>query len=195
MITVPGTSTSLLRRLVAGEPEAWARLNTLYTPLLHAWLRPRGLQPADVDDLTQAALAVVLRRLPDFRHNGRKGAFRTWLRGILLNRLRDFRRQPSPALVQEGDDSERRLDNLADDQSELSRQWDREHDQNVVNRLLHLIAADFEPRTWQAFRAFVMDGHPAATVAAELRMSVGAVWSAKSHVLKRLRHEAREMLD
>jgi RNA polymerase sigma-70 factor (ECF subfamily) len=190
------TPVSILERLRQSEDAAaWQQLVEIYQPWLRGWLRAHLLQTADVDDLVQDVLVVVLRELPNFRHNGRTGAFRTWLRGILLNRLREFRRQRSPSTAPEGDDPERRLANLADDQSELTRQWDREHDENMVKRLLQLIAADFEARTWQAFRAMVMEGRPAASVALELGMSVGAVWSAKSHVFKRLRQEAREMLD
>lgn len=175
------------------DAAAWQRLVDIYQPWLRAWLCAHILQPADVDDLVQDVLAILLRELPEFQHNGRKGAFRTWLRGTLLNRLREFRRQkPGLTLASSGEWS---LDQLADERSELSRQWDREYNQNVVNRLLLMIAADFEARTWQAFRAFVMEGRPAAEVAADLGMSVGAVWSAKSHVLKRLRQEAAELLD
>lgn len=189
------TPVSLLERL--RQPDgagAWQQLVVIYQPWLRGWLCTHGLQTADVDDLVQDVLTVVLRELPQFRHNGRTGAFRTWLRGILLNRLRDFRRQRPPADALDRDAS-LRLDHLADDRSELTRQWDREHDRNVVSRLLQLIAADFEPRTWQAFRAVVMEARPAAEVAAELGMSVGAIWSAKSHVLKRLRQEAKDLLD
>lgn len=190
------TPVSLLERLrQPGGAWAWPQFVAIYQPWLRGWLCAHGLQTADVEDLVQDVLAVLLRELPHFRHSSRTGAFRTWLRGILLNRLRAFRRQRPPAAAPQGDESERRLDQLADDRSELARRWDREHDQNVVNRLLRLIAADFEPRTWQAFRALVMEGRPAADVAAELGMSVGAVWSAKSHVLKRLRQEAKGMLN
>jgi RNA polymerase sigma factor (sigma-70 family) len=189
------TSVSLMDRLRRTDnAAAWQRLVDIYQPWLRGWLCAQILQPADVDDLVQDVLAILLRELPDFQHNGRKGAFRAWLRGTLLNRLRDFRRQKPFRSFADPDGAEWPLDQLADDHSELSRQWDREHDQNVVNRLLLLIAADFEARTWQAFRAFVMEGRPAADVAADLGMSVGAVWSAKSHVLKRLRQEATDLL-
>ena len=57
------------------------------------------------------------------------------------------------------------------------------------------IAQDFQPITWQAFRAFVLEEKSATQVAAELGISAGAVWTAKSHVLKRLRQEARDWLD
>src|SRR5262245_61897786 len=88
------TSLTLLERARdRQDADAWARLHGLYAPLLSAWLRARGLQPADVDDLSQRTLAVVAERLPCFEHAGRTGAFRTWLRGILANMLRDFARR------------------------------------------------------------------------------------------------------
>jgi RNA polymerase sigma-70 factor (ECF subfamily) len=84
------TSHSLLDRVRApGDPAAWRRLVDLYTPLVHRWLRPAHLQPADADDLAQEVLAVVVRKVPEFRHDGRAGSFRAWLRAITAHRLRD----------------------------------------------------------------------------------------------------------
>ena len=80
MVVSPSTALSLLDRLREGDAESWKRMNELYAPLMRSWLQPHHIQPADIHDLTQNAFAVVLRRLPDFQHNGRPGAFRTWLR-------------------------------------------------------------------------------------------------------------------
>ena len=92
MIESPPTSLSLLDRLGTGSADGWERMVALYEPLIRAWLRSRKLQPADVDDLTQVSLAVIVRRVSEFRHNGRIGAFRTWLRLIVSNALRDHLR-------------------------------------------------------------------------------------------------------
>lgn len=181
-------------RLAPGDADAWQRLVEIYQSWLRGWLLAEALQPADADDVVQEVLAVVCRELPSFRHNGRAGAFRAWLRGIVVNRLREFRRQRRPQAAGPAD-IDQRLDQLADEQSESSRQWDRQHDQNLVNRLLRLVAADFAPATMQAFRAFVVEERPAAVVARELGITEGAVWTAKSRVLKRLRQAAQEMLD
>src|SRR5437870_2279853 len=82
------TSASLLDRLrrpKAGEAD-WRRLVDLYTPLIRGWLRRHAdLPPGDADDVVQDVLAVVVRRLPDFEHNQRTGAFRAWLRTITVN--------------------------------------------------------------------------------------------------------------
>ena len=191
------TSLSLLDRL-QGRPDAaaWQRLVELYTPLLRGWLGRYALQPSDVDDLVQEVLAVVVRELPNFRHNRRPGAFRSWLRGVLLHRLRAFwqARQARPCAT--GDSAfARALDELADPQSGPSRLWDREHDRHVLRRLLELLEPEFEPATWRAFRLLVLEGRPTAAVAAELGLSPNAVRIAKSRVLRRFRQEVDGLID
>lgn len=191
MVESPATSLSLLGRLGAGSADGWQRMVTLYEPLIRVWLRSRGLQAADVDDLTQVALAVLVRRVPEFRHNGRPGAFRTWLRVIAGNALRDHIRARGrrPA----GD--ARLLADLEDDGSELNARWDADHDRHVLCGLMRLVEPEFAPATWAAFVRTALDGCGAADVAAELRLTPNAVHIARSRVLARLRAEADGILD
>jgi RNA polymerase sigma-70 factor (ECF subfamily) len=191
------TPVSLLDRL-RDRPDdaAWQRLVSLYTPLLRGWLRRYALPPEDADDLVQDVLGVVVRELPQFRHSQQRGAFRHWLRTILVNRLRGFWRSRRQQPAATGDtDFGKMLEQLADPASALSRQWDQEHDQHVCRRLLEMVEPDFEPNTWRAFCRTVLDGVPAADVAAETGLSVNAVLIAKSRVLRRLRRESRGLTD
>jgi RNA polymerase sigma-70 factor (ECF subfamily) len=57
------------------------------------------------------------------------------------------------------------------------------------------MAADFEPTTWQACWETVVMDRPAAEVAAELGISVNAVYLAKSRILSRLRQDLDGLLD
>src|SRR5712671_2205965 len=83
------TSFSLLNRLrTQPDAESWRRLVDLYTPLIQGWLRRHAVPAADADDLTQEVMSVVVRELPQFKHNQQRGAFRNWLRTITVNRLR-----------------------------------------------------------------------------------------------------------
>ena len=84
---------------------------------------------------------------------------------------------------------------LADSDSDLARQWDREHDRHVLQKLLAIVRPDFEAKTWRAFTRFALEDMPAAQVAGELGMSESAVVQAKFRILKRLREEAGELLD
>jgi RNA polymerase sigma-70 factor (ECF subfamily) len=163
----------------------------LYAPLMRSWLRPRGLQPADIDDVTQNALTVVLRRLPEFRHNGRPGAFRAWLRGVVTNVLRDHVR----AAGRRPDADAQLLTDLENPESELHRWWDAEHDRHVLRGLLNLVELEFAPPTWAAFVRTAVEGRPAADVAGELGLTVNAVHVARSRVLARLRAEAAGVID
>jgi RNA polymerase sigma-70 factor (ECF subfamily) len=191
------TSVSLLERLrTQPDNESWQCLVGLYTPLLRGWLGRHGLQASDVDDLLQEVLAVVVRELPQFQHNQRPGAFRRWLRTILVHRLRDFWRARQTRPRATGDsDLAKVLEQLADPDSALSRLWDQEHDQHVIHRLLGQIRSHFTESTWQAFRLTALEGRDEEAVAAELGLSVHAVFVAKSRVLCRLRQEAQGLID
>jgi RNA polymerase sigma-70 factor (ECF subfamily) len=190
------TRYSLLARAQGGDQLAWHRFMDLYRPLIIGWLRRHGLEHHDAEDLTQDVLVAVVRHLADFAPSGQRGAFRRWLRTITVNRTRDFwkARQVRPA-APGGSAVLEMADRLEDHDSELARQWDEEHDRYVLRCLLDMVQLEFEPATVQAFRRLALEGAPAALVAAELGMTVGAVYVAKSRVLKRIREEAEGLID
>jgi RNA polymerase sigma-70 factor (ECF subfamily) len=187
------TSRTLLDRLRdRQDAQAWQLWLTVYEPWLRDWLSRNRLQPADVDDLLQNILVVVSQKLPAFVHNGRPGAFRAWLRGILVHELRYFLRGRQR---QTGDGLADCIDLLEDPNSELSRQWDQEHDQQLICRLLGVVQSDFQPKTWEAFRLLVLEDRPVAEVARLCEMEPNAVYVAKSRVLARLRQELAGMVE
>jgi RNA polymerase sigma-70 factor, ECF subfamily len=176
------------------DDASWKRFVDLYGPLLLRWLQRQRVLPQDADDLVQEVLAVVVRELPAFRHNQRPGAFRAWLRAILINRLRGYwrnrRSQPSC-----GESVQQELERLEDPQDALRLLEEQEYELDVLRRLMELIRGEFEELTWQAFRRVTLQQQPAAVAAQELGLTVNAVWLAKSHVLRRLREESRGLLD
>jgi RNA polymerase sigma-70 factor (ECF subfamily) len=117
------------------------------------------------------------------------------LRGILVNRLRGFWRRRKQRPAASGDSGvQRLLDQLQDPHSELSRQWDREHDRQVLRQLLARLEGGFAESTRQAFRRVVLDGISPEAAAQELGLSANAVVIAKCRVLKALRQEGRGLL-
>jgi RNA polymerase sigma-70 factor (ECF subfamily) len=163
-----------------------------YRPFLVGLLRARSLPAQDLDDLIQDVLLTLVRELPQFRHNGKPGAFRAWLRAIAANRLRSYWRS-------RGRDVPTDLMTLAeqfeDSASEQSKHWDELHRQHVLTRLLSLAERRFEPATFQAFRRVALEGVAPAQVAEELKMSVPAVYVAKSRVLRHLRQSSSGLID
>jgi RNA polymerase sigma-70 factor (ECF subfamily) len=185
------TSVSLLERLrQPGQPEAWARLVELYTPLLLYWFRQRGLQPHDAADLVQEVFATLVRKLPGFSYD-REKTFRGWLRTVALNKWRDWlkgknRLPPAPGRP---DRSE-----LAGPDDALAFQ-EGEHRQYLVRRALQIMRTDFGPTTWKACWETVVCGRPASEVARELGLTENAVYMARCKVLQRLRRELDGLLD
>lgn len=190
------TSASLLDRLrQQPDPETWQIFVTLYEPLLRGWMSRHHVPPHDADDVVQDVLAVVWRRIGEF-HRERPGSFRAWLRTILTHCLqshwRERRRTPT---APGGDDFHLIVEQLADPSSELSREWDAEHDRYVTAQLLELLRPEFSPQTWEAFHRVALLGEPPQQVADALGISRNAVFIAKSRVLARLRECGRGLIE
>lgn len=185
------TPASLLERLRQPfEPEAWARFVALYTPLIYSWGRRVGLQETDAADLVQEVFVTLLRVLPTFSYDRQK-SFRRWLRTVTLNQVRNSRKRWENRMRREMDGP---LDPAAV-ANELEALWESEYQQHVAARALAIMRADFQEKTWQACWEMVVMGRPAADVARQLGLTIGAVYAAKVRVLDRLRQELRGMLD
>jgi RNA polymerase sigma-70 factor, ECF subfamily len=194
---MPETPVSMLERLrLNPDDETWQQLVDLYAPWLRSWLRRHAVQAADTDDVVQEVFRVVVTRLPDFQHNQQRGAFRHWLRQIMLNSMRDLRRKwQSRPVAAGGNEGGQVLEQLADPASDLSRRWDQEHNEHVSRYFLRQIESKFEPTTCRAFRGVVVEGKKPAAVAAELGISVNAVRLAKSRLLHWLRKVSEGLLE
>jgi RNA polymerase sigma-70 factor (ECF subfamily) len=141
-------------------------------------------------------MAAVVANLPNFRHNGRVGAFRTWLRTITINSVRQkVRKDRKTAASPGGSAFLASLNELDDPDSDLSHVWDQAHDAHVLRTLLTWAEPEFESKTWLAFRRQVFDEVRPKIVADELGMTVNAVLVAKSRILKRLRELSRGLID
>jgi RNA polymerase sigma-70 factor (ECF subfamily) len=183
------TSVSLLERLHAGRaaPDAWERFVSLYTPLLLAWARRLSLPDADAADLVQDVFTRLVDQLPRFRYDPGR-SFRGWLRTLTVNVWRQrARRRVPPAPVGAADQV------AVPDPAEAF--WEAEYQQHLARRALAVMRADFQTATWRAFWETVVGGKPAPRVAAELGVTVGAVYAAKVRVLARLRAELAGLME
>ena len=190
------TRSSLLIRAQAGDAGAWEDLCELYRPLIVGWLRRQAVPDGDVDDLVQEIFLAVVRGLPSFAHSGRRGAFRCWLRTIASNYSCDYWKSPARRAAAPGDDAAAAtLALLEDPDSPLNRYWEEEHDRYVLRCLLELAELEFKPTIMRAFRRVALEGASGSEVAGELGLSLGAVYTARSHVLRRLQELAEGLLD
>jgi RNA polymerase sigma-70 factor (ECF subfamily) len=185
MAEAPATRASLLVRLRdPRDQDAWTQFLALYAPLVHGYARKQGLQDADAADLCQDVLQAVAGAVGRLEYDPARGAFRNWLFTIVRRKLITWRRarkhRPAddPALQQA-------LDNHPAPPADEAG-WEAEWEE----RLFAWVCAQVRPRvtevTWQAFWRTAIEERPAKQVAADLGLSVAAVYRARSRVLARM---------
>lgn len=192
------TSLTLLERLRSpGDQEAWLRFVKLYTPLLIHWTRRIGVSKHDAEDLIQDIFALLLRKLPEFRYKS-GGSFRSWLRVVALNKLRERHRQCQHGESNRVASAVVTLGTAVEEvpaPDEAAGFEETEYRKVLVGRGLELIRPEFNDTTWRAFHEHVEVGRGAAEVATQLNLRVGTVYAAKSRVLHRLRQELDGLMD
>ncbi len=189
MDNFPITRPSLLIRLRDEEDTvAWAEFVDVYAPLVYRFARRRGIQDADAADVTQEALKTCSQNMARFRYDRSRGSFRAWLftvvRTRLINYLASQRRHPQGLGGTEFNQQLEQAPAVADDEAE---EWSREYELRLVEWAKNRIRGEFRENTWRAFQMTAISGLPAKKVAAELGISTGAVYVAKTRVLQRLK--------
>jgi RNA polymerase sigma factor (sigma-70 family) len=189
LVMVDKTSISLLERLrKPDDQEAWSYFVHLYTPLLYFWFRRSKLSIDETEDLVQEVFATLVHKLPGFTYDPSR-RFRGWLWTVAINKLRERRRQPGSIAAGQIDP------NLLEGADTIAEFTEEEYRRFITDRALQLMQKDFEPTTWRAFWEHVPNGRTAPEVAAELGISIGAVYAAKTRILGRLRNELQGLLD
>jgi RNA polymerase sigma-70 factor (ECF subfamily) len=189
-VTGDPTPSSLVRRLRQQQPEAWQRFLRIYGPLVYSWCRTRwGLEPTAAGDVMQDVFVRVLESLDGFRG----GNFVAWLAAITRSQAVNYL-QRNPTRGVGGSSAHERLNAVPDvrDQAgegEGPEQVTVEDLGGVVRRALDQVRSTAAEKTWQAFWQVIVEGRSPADVAADLGMSVNAVYIARSRLLSRLREE------
>jgi len=190
------TRPSLLLRIRnVRDSQAWTEFAEIYGPLIYAYGRRRHLQDADAADLTQEVLKVVSRTVVRFEYSADRGGFRRWLWTIARNELKDLvrrlRRGPSGA----GNSEAMRLLSQTAKPDEDFDLWEANYQQTLLHWAAQRVQTDVQASTWQAFWRTSIEGRRPEAVAASLGISVGAVYIAKSRVVKRLRELIESLED
>ena len=201
MQELPSLSTSLLHRIQEMQPQAWARLVEVFSPIIYRWARSSGLSGSDSADLVQDVFIALANNVHRFERQKAEGSFRSWLATITRNRVRDFfrRRQRHPEAMG-GTQGLQKLENLpADVESEAFQQHLensislQQMDDRIPVQVLQLIREDCDPQTWTAFWETTVQGKAAADVAQTLGLNVASVYQAKSRILRRIRRRMSEL--
>lgn len=186
---VGATSMTLLDRLaVANSAEAWDLFVQLYAPLMLHWNREAGLQEADARDVAQDAMAFIITHINSFERN-REGSFRSWLKRICYNMLRNHRRK-SRSGQRIGDVKPEDLQSAGEDFLYAENYY-----QDVFESALRVLHREFTGMSWDAFLATALMNQPVEQVAKELKLSPNAVYIARHRITTRLAETIREFVE
>jgi RNA polymerase sigma-70 factor (ECF subfamily) len=193
----PKTRSSLISRLKnARDHEAWTEFLAIYEPLILRLMRRHGFQECDARDGCQQVLAAVARDVERWRPDGAEASFRRWLFRIARNRALKLLVQERKRIGAGGGTSVRvSLENQPGREDSLSEEFAREYRQQLLLWAAEQIRDEYHENTWQAFWRTCIDGRPIPEVAAELAMSVGSVYVARSRIIARLREKVQGSVD
>lgn len=181
----PKTSVTLLADLARDSQHArWGEFVTRYRPMMEAYLHARFPQ-VDADEAIQETLIALIRRFPIYRYvPEERGAFHTYLTGILrhkaLNWLRVEQRhrelQVAPEAPSRADEAVKRQE-------------------AIFEIALQQLLADetLQQRTREIFARVAVNGEKPAAVAEAFGIERNAVDQVKQRLMARLRELVRHL--
>jgi RNA polymerase sigma-70 factor (ECF subfamily) len=192
MTQPPDTRPSLILRLRNRDDEAaWGEFVAIYRPVIVRLALAKGLQLPDAEDLAQQVLLSVARNIGNWEHDPQRARFRTWLQRVVRNAiLNTFSRMPvdrAPGGTWDINLLEQPVDDPATTEL-MELEWRRE----ALRWAADMIRDEFQPASWAAFWLTAVHGLSAQEAARRTGKTAGAVYIAKSRIMRRLQEKVRE---
>ncbi|MEW6747118.1 MAG: RNA polymerase sigma factor [Planctomycetota bacterium] len=180
------TSTILLQGLSdPANDAAWGEFVGRYFPVIVAFARKLGLDPDDAADSAQETLARFVRDYRAGKYDRERGRLRSWIFAIARSCVADSQRSSAARRQWRGESA------LADFPAEdtLAELWEAQWRAEILRQGIAELreTTKTDPQTVRVLELLALEQRPAAEVAAQLEMTVGAVYVAKHRALERLR--------
>lgn len=193
-MSAPDTRPSILLRLRDhSDRDAWQQFENVYRGVVARVAIRYGMQSADAADLAQDVLIRVSQNIHRFEHDRADAKFRTWLGTLIRSAIVDcFRTKPRD--VASGlPEVQAQLELLPDQESD---QWHRVIDTEARHEIFRWAAErirnEYAASSWDAFWKTSVENQSVQQVAEELGSSVGAIYTSRSRIMKRLRDEVQK---
>jgi RNA polymerase sigma factor (sigma-70 family) len=192
----PETRPSLLVRLIdRTDQEAWHEFAQIYGPVVYRLALRKGMQHFDAEDLAQQVLTAVSKAIDRWQIDRARAKFRTWLHRIAHNLIINaLTRGARDRATGSAGSFEQLLQQPASDgpDSDLVRM---EFRREVFRWAAEQIRHEFRPATWDAFWLSAVENQSIEQVAERLQISCGAIYAARSRVMRRLKEKVCEFND
>ena len=190
------TRQSLIFRLHdVGNQAAWGEFVEIYEPMIERIAIRLGMQRADAVDATQEVLLHLTKVVDRWKPiENSQGSFRGWLYRVARNVMIRWMQGHDLKAIGTGHVA---TENLLKDQPDRGEGdlVDLEFQRQVFAQAADNIQSRFHSKTWHAFWQTLVNAQPIDQVAAALEMSPGAVYVARSRVMKQLRSEVQRICD
>jgi RNA polymerase sigma factor (sigma-70 family) len=188
MTSAPETRPSLLIRVRdPADRAAWQEFVEIYRPVILRLAQHKHMQAADAEDIAQDVLMVVAKEVEQWEHDPKRARFRTWLHRVASNAILNALSRGKPdrgaggsaiqaALVQQ--------ESRNGPDSDLLR---LEYRREMFRWAARQVRKEFRQETWDAFWLTAVEGQPVDAAAKELAKDCGAIYTARSRVMQRIR--------
>jgi RNA polymerase sigma-70 factor (ECF subfamily) len=150
------------------------------------------MQPADAEDVAQQVLFSVAKAVEQREHDHRRARFRTWLNRVAHNAILNALTRGKP---DRGSGDSAMLAMLKGRQSPQGPDSDLlrlEHRREVFRWAVRQVREEFQDATWNAFWLTAVEGRSIESVADDLGKNRGAVYAARSRVMRRVQEVVSE---
>ena len=194
MSDFPETRDSLLVQVQdPANREAWELFARIYQPAIVRIALARGLQHADAQDLSQQVLMAVASAIGHWEKRDGATRFRHWLSRVTKNAILNALMRRPMDLAVGGSSVEEFLREAVDRDGATTALIETELRRELYLRAAEMVKVEFRPDTWQAFELSVAGDLTTEEVAAKLGKSVGAIYTARSRIMFRLREVISEL--
>lgn len=169
------TSKILLDRIQdLDDQEAWSEFYQFYWQLIIGWAKLNGCSDTMAQDVFQETIVSLIKNLPFFEYDSEKGRFRSYLKTIVIRRVRDaFRREGKYATEWGKEDTEQggvfsSFENLPDPGHKNDVDMDKHWVQTVLSQALQRAYAKVDDSTYKSFCMHVLDEMSVDQVASKI---------------------------
>jgi RNA polymerase sigma-70 factor (ECF subfamily) len=152
-----------------------------------AW--KKGIQNADAEDLAQKVLISVSKAIEQREHDHQRAKFRTWLHRVVHNAILNALSRGKP---DRGSGDSAHLAMLQQHASQDGPDSDLlrlEYRREVFRWASRRVRPEFHEETWNAFWLTAVEGRDCDEVAKQLGKNVGAIYAARSRIMRRIQNE------
>jgi len=177
------------------DDEAWDLFYDFYAPLIIRFSRDNGCTAQMANEILQETMVQLLKQMPTFTYDRKKGQFRSYLLKVVHRRIKDAVRRSGRTCSLECDMPTDWVQEIADPNSGVpGEEWDRLWDRQLFRQALRRVREKVEAQTYRSFEMYVLNGASVDSVQKELGVGDrNAVYQHRNRMMKLLRREVEQL--